>query len=70
MTELLLLSWFSMERKSLCFEECFKDPPRHMQYLFRREKKPITKTKQQQMYLRYRQEVLPMPPWLSADGGI
>lgn len=27
-------------------------------------------TKQQQMYLRYRQEALPMPPWLASDRGI
>lgn len=28
------------------------------------------KNPKQQVYLRYRQEALPMPPWLSADGGI
>lgn len=39
MTEPILLSWFSMERKSLCFEGCFKNSPRHIQYLFRRGKK-------------------------------
>lgn len=28
-----------MERKSLCFEGCFKNPPGHIQYLFRRGRK-------------------------------
>lgn len=40
MTEPILLSWFSMERKSLCFEGCFKNSPRHIQYLFRRGDPP------------------------------
>lgn len=44
MTEPILLSWFSMERKSLCFEGCFKNSPRHIQYLFRRGDPPPPQT--------------------------